>query len=104
SRRRHTIFSRDWSSDVCSFRSDVTARRTAGVRRPWLGVLRQDVPPVAWSIGVISVLTYLGGWWAWFASETATDRHYVEIQDIGRSEERRVGEGRGTRGSGAAGA
>ncbi|WP_277068309.1 dolichyl-phosphate-mannose--protein mannosyltransferase [Saccharomonospora viridis] len=62
---------------------DVTARRTAGVRRPWLGVLRQDVPPVAWSIGVISVLTYLGGWWAWFASETATDRHYVEIQDIG---------------------
>jgi dolichyl-phosphate-mannose-protein mannosyltransferase len=60
---------------------DATARKTAGVRRPWVGAVRQDLLPAVWNIGVISVLVYLGSWWAWFASETATDRHYVEITD-----------------------
>ncbi|PRX49994.1 dolichyl-phosphate-mannose-protein mannosyltransferase [Prauserella shujinwangii] len=62
---------------------DVAARRAAGVERPWLGVLRRDVLPAAWSIGFIAVVGYLSSWWAWFASETATDRHYVEIQNVG---------------------
>ncbi|TLW91755.1 phospholipid carrier-dependent glycosyltransferase [Saccharomonospora piscinae] len=62
---------------------DIAARRTAGVRRPWVGALRQDLLPVAWAIGVVSVLVYLGSWWAWFASETATDRNYVEIENVG---------------------
>ncbi|MFC4002455.1 dolichyl-phosphate-mannose--protein mannosyltransferase [Prauserella oleivorans] len=58
---------------------DIAARRAAGVPRPWVGALRRDLAPALWGIGVISVLTYLSSWWAWFASETATDRHYVEI-------------------------
>lgn len=61
---------------------DVAARRAAGVRRPWVGVLARDLLPAAWNLGVIAVVVYLGSWWAWFASETATDRHYVEIEDV----------------------
>jgi dolichyl-phosphate-mannose-protein mannosyltransferase len=62
---------------------DVAARRAAGVARPWLGMLRRDLAPALWAIGVVAVLSYLSTWWAWFASETATDRHYVEIENIG---------------------
>ncbi|WP_199432619.1 dolichyl-phosphate-mannose--protein mannosyltransferase [Qaidamihabitans albus] len=61
---------------------DVAARRAAGVARPWLGMLRRDLAPAAWGIGMIAVLVYLSSWWAWFASETATDRHYVEIEGV----------------------
>ncbi len=61
---------------------DVAARRAAGVRRPWLGVVRRDLLPVSWGIGLVSVGVYLGSWWAWFSSETATDRHYLEINQV----------------------
>lgn len=62
---------------------DAMARRTAGVPRPWAGMLRRDLAPALWGVGVIAVLVYLSSWWAWFASETATDRHYVELQQVG---------------------
>ncbi|AXB41227.1 dolichyl-phosphate-mannose--protein mannosyltransferase [Amycolatopsis albispora] len=61
---------------------DVAARRAAGVARPWVGTLVRDVAPGLWAFVGIGFLTYLGSWWAWFASETATDRHYVEIDGI----------------------
>lgn len=61
---------------------DAAARHTAGVERPVRGMLRRDLLPGAVAVGVMSVLTYLGSWWAWLASETATDRHYVEINNI----------------------
>ena len=61
---------------------DVAARRAAGVARPWVGMLRRDLLPAVWAIGVIAVLVYLSTWWAWFASETATDRHLVEISQL----------------------
>ncbi|MEU5690766.1 phospholipid carrier-dependent glycosyltransferase [Actinosynnema sp. NPDC020468] len=54
---------------------DATARRAAGVARPWVGALLRDVLPALWAILLIPVLVYLGSWWAWFASETAVDRH-----------------------------
>jgi dolichyl-phosphate-mannose--protein O-mannosyl transferase len=56
---------------------DALARRTAGVRRPWLGTLVRDAFPAFWSLFVIAIVVYLGTWWAWFASETATDRHAI---------------------------
>ncbi|WP_216215039.1 dolichyl-phosphate-mannose--protein mannosyltransferase [Amycolatopsis aidingensis] len=62
---------------------DVAARRAAGVRRPWVGMLRRDLAPALWGIGAIAVLVYLSSWWAWFASETATDRNYVQIHNEG---------------------
>jgi len=61
---------------------DVAARRAAGVPRPWLGTLRRDVAPALWAFVAIPVLAYLSSWWAWFASESATDRHYTEIKNI----------------------
>ncbi|MDQ0379105.1 dolichyl-phosphate-mannose--protein mannosyltransferase [Amycolatopsis thermophila] len=61
---------------------DVAARRAAGVPRPWLGTLRRDVLPALWAVLAIPVLLYLASWWAWFASESGTDRHYVEMQGI----------------------
>jgi dolichyl-phosphate-mannose--protein O-mannosyl transferase len=59
---------------------DVVARRAAGVRHPWLGTLRRDVLPAVWALIAIPVVVYLGCWWAWFASETAIDRHAVGIK------------------------
>src|SRR5690606_41049598 len=41
SRRRHTSFSRDWSSDVCS--SDLFAQEAQGMPRMWMtGVAKGD--------------------------------------------------------------
>ncbi len=59
---------------------DLTARRTAGVARPWTGTIRRDVLPAMWALALVPVLAYLAGWWGWFASETATDRYAVGEQ------------------------
>ncbi|WP_028926838.1 phospholipid carrier-dependent glycosyltransferase [Pseudonocardia acaciae] len=56
---------------------DVAARRAAGVRRPWVGALVRDVGPGLWALVAVPVLLYLASWWAWFASETGTDRYQV---------------------------
>ena len=61
---------------------DVTARRAAGVEHPWLGTLIRDVLPALWAIVAIPIVIYLSSYWAWFASETATDRNYVVIKNI----------------------
>ncbi len=58
---------------------DATARRAAGVRRPWVGALVRDVPPAAWALALLPVLVYVGTWWAWFRSETGIDRHAVGL-------------------------
>ncbi len=52
-----------------------TARRAAGVQRPWLGALARDLAPALWAMLVIPVLAYLATWWGWFASETGIERH-----------------------------
>ncbi|WP_375296032.1 dolichyl-phosphate-mannose--protein mannosyltransferase [Saccharothrix sp.] len=53
------------------------ARRSAGVERPWAGAFVRDVLPSLFGLLVIPILAYLATWWAWFASETAIDRHVV---------------------------
>ncbi len=58
---------------------DALARRSAGVRRPWMGTLVRDTAPALGSLVAVPLLLYLGAWAGWFASETATDRHAVEI-------------------------
>ncbi len=57
---------------------DFTARRAAGVSRPWYGVLRRDLAPTFWALVAVPVLVYLGSWWAWFASETGIERHSAD--------------------------
>src|SRR5690606_39773233 len=92
SRRRHTRFSRDWSSDVCS--SDlrlrpvgtgfvgsapvrlVFERNLSAAPDPVFRALAEDVP----------------GWTAWFGAVT------LARPTDGRSEERRVGKGCRARG------
>ncbi len=56
---------------------DVAARRAAGVARPWVGMLRRDLLPALYVFLVVTLLVYLGGWWAWLLSETGVDRHAV---------------------------
>lgn len=59
----------------------VTARRHYGVRYPVSGMMRRDFLPTLWSLGVVPVITYLGSYWAWFASETGWDRHATDSGD-----------------------
>ncbi|MFI5499399.1 dolichyl-phosphate-mannose--protein mannosyltransferase [Nocardia asteroides] len=54
---------------------DVSARRTYGVRKPWLGTLVRDVGPALYALVVIPVLVYLATYWAWFANETSVYRY-----------------------------
>lgn len=54
---------------------DATARRSAGVARPWQGAVRRDLAPALWGMLLVPLLVYLSTWWGWFASETAVDRH-----------------------------
>ena len=54
---------------------DALARRTAGVRRPWVGALLRDAAPALASLVLLPIAVYLATWGGWFASETATDRH-----------------------------
>lgn len=54
---------------------DISARRRYGIRHPASAVLRRDLLPTAWSLGIVPVATYLASYWAWFASETGWDRH-----------------------------
>ena len=58
---------------------DLTARRAAGVRRPWFGTIVRDLAPAVWVLALLPVLVYLGGWWAWFRSETGIDRNVVGL-------------------------
>ncbi|MQA60481.1 MAG: phospholipid carrier-dependent glycosyltransferase [Actinophytocola sp.] len=58
---------------------DWRARRTAGIRRPLRGTFLRDLLPALIALVAIVMAVYLGTWWAWFASETATSRHLVQL-------------------------
>ncbi|HEX7189654.1 MAG TPA: phospholipid carrier-dependent glycosyltransferase [Actinomycetes bacterium] len=45
---------------------DMGARRTAGVRRPWIGTLVRDAAPAFVSIVVVAFVVYLATWTGWF--------------------------------------
>src|SRR5690606_39778450 len=92
SRRRHTRFSRDWSSDVCSSDLELTPRGI-GLERPvetslaaarpihrLASLLTPIVAPLGWLTGRILRL---------FGIQPAGGHHLVLTT---RSEERRVGE------------
>ena len=65
---------------VLSLAFDVAARRQYRVPRPWLGVLRRDTAPTAYTMVVIPFAVYLASYAPWFASETAINRY-----EVGRS-------------------
>src|SRR5690606_40687130 len=93
SRRRHTRFSRDWSSDVCS--SDLP-------RWFWifLGIAELAAAVGITLPGLTRILPWLVVWAAAgiaFVMVAATIWHVVRGEFSSRSEERRVGEERGRR-------
>src|SRR5207253_7549937 len=98
SRRRHTRWPRDWSSDVCS--SDLVVHYTNAAT-----ILREDFKDTEDLDGLFS------GWdgkqydpesWLYAGTqkkgEGATPGHHSEGGGHGRSEERRVGKGRNSSG------
>ncbi|MEV0679895.1 phospholipid carrier-dependent glycosyltransferase [Actinosynnema sp. NPDC050436] len=62
-----------------------TARRSAGVRRPWMGAFVRDLLPSLFALLLIPIVAYVATWWSWFASETAIDRHVVGVKVPGDS-------------------
>ena len=48
---------------------DMGARRTAGVRRPWLGALLRDAGPAFLSLVVVALVVYLASWTGWFLAD-----------------------------------
>ncbi|MBO2447025.1 phospholipid carrier-dependent glycosyltransferase [Actinomadura barringtoniae] len=56
---------------------DVGSRRMAGGRRPWLGMLRYDLPGVLFG-GVLAIGAYLATWSGWFATSGGWDRHWAD--------------------------
>jgi dolichyl-phosphate-mannose-protein mannosyltransferase len=57
---------------------DATARRAAGIERPWLGSLGKDMLPGLWAFVVVALLVYLSTWWGWYMSETGVDRYLAD--------------------------
>ncbi|MCW4352030.1 phospholipid carrier-dependent glycosyltransferase [Hoyosella sp. YIM 151337] len=56
---------------------DLAARHHFAVRRPVAGTAMRDLVPALGSLVAIPAAVYVGSYWAWFASETAIDRHAV---------------------------
>src|SRR5690606_39536180 len=87
SRRRHTRFSRDWSSDVCSSDLQAISGNEAIVR----AVEREGLP----SLAIAAPFGYLGRRYALHLEFLDTERARTEKLDLRvgavRSEERRVG-------------
>src|SRR5690606_39723286 len=103
-RRRHTSFSRDWSSDVCSsdlgtpslFSGDAIARLLDGVRARLPLAPDAEITLEA-NPGAVEAARFAA------YREAGVNRLSIGIQSFRRSEERRVGRGgrsRGVRSSG----
>src|SRR5690606_40400112 len=94
SRRRHTRFSRDWSSDVCS--SDLEIRRQSSKKLLLLHLLIPPLPLRQYSLSQplrkpqLKVLE----------NESILREHWGRCIFLWRSEERRVGKECGSGGSG----
>src|SRR5690606_41094835 len=98
SRRRHTRFSRDWSSDVCSSDlTDVSCDRPNAVNVVFTAGYPGSIPRVAWLAIMAAVKALYNGCEPGDAYWAMIDR----LRWGPRSEERRVG--RGGRAGGSAG-
>ncbi|MGN2635920.1 dolichyl-phosphate-mannose--protein mannosyltransferase [Nocardia takedensis] len=54
---------------------DLAARRTYGVRAPWLGTAVRDIGPALYALVLIPIGVYIATYWAWLSSETGVYRH-----------------------------
>src|SRR5690606_40366859 len=98
SRRRHTRFSRDWSSDVCS--SDLPERQVERLREFWETICRPNLPFMALPDFLEqSIFDMNDATREWLGHLNAA-RAMIDGQHGFRSEERRVGKEWRQRGSG----
>src|SRR5256886_10220070 len=80
SRRRHTIFDCDWSSDVCS--SDLTVLGVLGTSEVYAFAKQQGIEPLEW-VGFLAAAAFpLATYWV---------KSAADWEPVVRSEERRVG-------------
>src|SRR5690606_40397579 len=71
----HTIFSRDWSSDVCSADlADIVDRRRAGVTRPVEAAISRQGPASFVLLVGPAVVAYLVSWTGWLVTSGGYDR------------------------------
>ena len=70
---------------------DMGARRTAGVRRPWLGALVRDALPAFASLVLVALGVYLASWTGWFLGG---DHGYLRLLGHGQPRRRAVAAGR----------
>jgi dolichyl-phosphate-mannose-protein mannosyltransferase len=61
---------------------DLGARRTVGLRRPWLGALTRDGKWLPVTLGLIPLVTYVLTWMNWFITNTGYDRDYAQQNGI----------------------
>src|SRR5207302_5359681 len=91
-RRRHTRFSRDWSSDVCS--SDLAYFQLLARSMHWRGIALTTFDGRRWYTEGHDPVALSEGSDGWIAVPPAlsTDRRYaIPFEYTVRSEERRVG-------------
>ncbi|GAA0399845.1 phospholipid carrier-dependent glycosyltransferase [Microbispora corallina] len=68
---------------IMSLAWDIGARRAAGVRRPYLAVLRRDLPLAAAWTAVVPVVTYVVSFTGWFVGDKGYARNWADATSGG---------------------
>ncbi|MEU9891625.1 phospholipid carrier-dependent glycosyltransferase [Sphaerisporangium sp. NPDC051011] len=68
---------------VMSLVWDAGARRAIGLRRPFSGAVRRDVPAALAGLGLVPVVVYLASWTGWFASPSGYGRNWAQATGNG---------------------
>ena len=63
---------------VLSVLWDLSARRAAGVRRPFVGTIARDLPGAVGALAVAPIAAYLASWVGWFLGENSYGRHWAD--------------------------
>ncbi|MBB4700704.1 dolichyl-phosphate-mannose--protein O-mannosyl transferase [Sphaerisporangium siamense] len=70
---------------VMSLVWDAGARRAVGLRRPFAGALRRDVPTALAGLGLVPVVVYVASWAGWFATPYGYGRNWAQATSSGWS-------------------
>jgi dolichyl-phosphate-mannose-protein mannosyltransferase len=68
---------------VMSLLWDAGARRAIGVRRPYAGTWRHDMPAALGALTLVPALTYIASWSGWFASALGYARNWERATSSG---------------------
>ncbi|WP_352244495.1 phospholipid carrier-dependent glycosyltransferase, partial [Microtetraspora sp. NBRC 13810] len=68
---------------VMSLVWDAGARRAIGIRRPFGGALRRDVPTALTALAVAPAVTYIVSWTGWFVSAQGYGRNWAQATSAG---------------------